>query len=135
VEGHFDFPIRVRYAETDRMGIVYHGSYATYFEVGRSEFMRNKGYPYRELEEKGYSLVVAGVEIKYYKPAHYDDLLVVRTGILDVQSRGVSFGYAVLRDGVTIVVGKTRHICVTSDGKTTRLPPFIAEILKNAVPA
>ena len=134
MESHFDFSIRVRYAETDRMGVVYHGSYATYFEVGRSEFMRDKGYPYRELEEKGYGLVVVGVEIKYYKPAHYDDLLVVRTSVADVRSRGVSFDYTVMRDDTTIVVGKTRHICVTSDGKTTRLPPFITEILKNAVP-
>jgi acyl-CoA thioester hydrolase len=132
VISYVDVPIRVRYADTDRMGVVYYGNYATYFEVGRSEFMRNKGFPYRELEEKGYCLVVAGMEIKYHNSAVYDDLLSVCTSISDVQSRGVTFNYTVLRDGTTIVVGKTRHICVTSDRRTTRLPPFLTEVLKNA---
>lgn len=131
-DGYVDVPLRVRYADTDRMGIVYYGTYPVYLEVGRSEFMRTKGLPYRDLEEKGYSLVVTGIEIKYYNPACYDDLLTVRTSISDVQSRGVVFNYTVLRDGVTIVVGKTRHLCVTAERKPTRMPSFLVEVLKNA---
>jgi acyl-CoA thioester hydrolase len=132
VNGYIDVPLRVRYADTDRMGIVYYGNYAAFFEVGRNEFMREKGVPYRELEDQGYGLVVTGVEIKYYNPATYDDLLVVRTSISDVQSRGVSFDYTVLRDCTTIVVGKTRHICVSEGRKPTRLPAFLKEVLNNA---
>ncbi len=129
--GYVDVPLRVRYADTDRMGIVYYGMYPVYFEVGRSEFMRARGFPYKELEEQGYYLVVTGVEIKYYNPALYDDMLEVRTSVSDVQSRGVTFNYTVLRDGVTVVVGKTRHICVTAERKPTRLPPFLVEVLQN----
>ena len=65
---YVDVPLRVRYADTDRMGIVYYGSYPAYFEVARSEYMREKGFPYRKLEEMGYFLVVAGMEVKYSTP-------------------------------------------------------------------
>jgi acyl-CoA thioester hydrolase len=130
--GYVDVPVRVRYVDTDRMGIVYYGNYPAYFEVGRSEFMRTKGFPYRELEEQGFHLVVTGIEIKYYNPAVYDDLLAVRTSVSNVQSRGVTFNYTVLRDDVTVVVGKTRHICVTADRKPIRLPPLLIEVLRNA---
>lgn len=128
---HVDVPLRVRYAETDMMGIVYYGSYPAYFEVARSEFMRGRGFPYRKLEEMGYSLVVAGMEVKYLNPALYDDLLTIRTSVSDIQSRGVTFNYAIFRDATSIVQGKTRHICVTADRKPRRLPPFLVDILKN----
>jgi acyl-CoA thioester hydrolase len=133
--GYVDVPLRVRYADTDRMGIVYYGTYPVYFEVGRNEFMRARGFPYKELEEQGYYLVVTGIEIKYYNPALYDDVLDVRTSVSDVQSRGVTFNYTVLRDGATVVVGKTRHICVTAERRPTRLPPFLVEVLQNACSA
>ena len=128
---YVDIPLRVRYADTDRMGIVYYGSYPVYFEVARSEYMRGKGFPYIKLEEMGYHLVVAGMEVKYLNPALYDDLLTIRTSVSDVQSRGVTFNYTILRDAITVVLGKTRHICVTADRKSRRLPPFLIEILKN----
>ena len=128
---YVDVPLRVRYADTDRMGIVYYGTYPVYFEVARSEYMREKGLPYKNLEEMGYHLVVAGMEVKYLSPAVYDDLLLIRTSVSDVQSRGVTFNYAILKDATNIVVGKTRHICVTADRKPRRLPPFLVEILKN----
>ncbi len=128
---YVDVPLRVRYADTDRMGIVYYGTYPAYFEVGRGEFMREKGLPYSKLEEQGFHLVVSGIEIKYYNPATYDDLLTVRTSISEIQSRAVGFNYTVLRDGVTIAQGKTKHICVTAERKPTRLPPHLVEVLKN----
>jgi acyl-CoA thioester hydrolase len=128
---YIDVPLRVRYADTDRMGIVYYGTYPTYFEVGRSEFMREKGFSYREFEETGLYLVVSAIEIKYYNPAVYDDLLAVRTSVSDIQSRGLTFNYNILRDGMTVVRGKTRHICVNTERKPTRIPLSLVEILKN----
>lgn len=128
---YVDVPLRVRYAETDMMGIVYYGSYPAYLEVARSEFMREKGFPYRKLEEMGFSLVVAGMEVRYLNPAHYDDILTIRTSVSEIQSRGVTFDYAIFRDTTAIVEAKTRHICVSADRKTCRLPTFIVEILKN----
>ena len=131
---YVDVPIRVRYAETDRMGIVYYGSYPTYFEVARSEYMREKGFPYVRLEEMGYFLVVAGLEVKYLNPAVYDDLLTIRTSVSDIQSRGVTFNYAILKGTTSIVTGKTRHINISADRKPQRLPPFLIDILKNGSP-
>jgi acyl-CoA thioester hydrolase len=128
---HVDVSLRVRYAETDRMGIVYYGSYPAYFEVARSEFMRERGFSYKDLEEMGYCLVVAGMEVKYLNPALYDDLLTIRTTVSDIQSRGVTFNYTIFKDGITVAQAKTRHISVTADRKPKRLPPSLIEILKN----
>jgi acyl-CoA thioester hydrolase len=128
---YVDVPLRVRYAETDMMGIVYYGSYPAYLEVARSEFMREKGFPYKKVEEMGFSLVVAGMEVRYLNPAHYDDVLSIRTKVSEIQSRGVTFDYAIFRGDTAIVEAKTKHICVSTDRRTRRLPPFLVEILKN----
>jgi acyl-CoA thioester hydrolase len=79
----------------------------------------------------GYRLVVSAIEIKYYNPALYDDLLQVRTTVSDIQSRGLAFTYHILKDGITVARGKTRHICVNSDRKPTRIPPSLLQVLKN----
>ena len=79
-----DVPVRVRYADTDMMGVVYHANYPVFFEIGRSEYMRQKGFTYREFETMGYHLVVTGLEAKYYNSATYDDLLTVRTRISEL---------------------------------------------------
>lgn len=128
---YVDVPLRVRYAETDMMGIVYYGAYAVYLEVARNEYMREKGLPYRDLEEMGYRLVVSEIEIKYYNPAVYDDLLTVRTSVTNIQSRSVTFTYEILKEKVTVVRGKTRHICLNTERKPTRLPPPLVDIFKN----
>jgi len=129
---YVDVPLRVRYADTDMMGIVYYGTYPVYFEVARSEYMREKGFSYRNFEEMGYHLVVSALEIKYYNPALYDDLLTIRTEVSDVLSRGVTFNYTILKEGITVVRGKTRHICVNSDRKPTRIPLSLFQVLKDA---
>jgi len=129
--GYVDVPVRVRYADTDRMGIVYYGTYPQYFEIGRSEFMRDKGFTYRQFEEMGYHLVVTGIDIKYYNAATYDDLLHVRTSISDVKSRGLTFHYEIFKDGVIIVEGHTKHICVDGGRKPVRIPSDVLEIFKN----
>ena len=132
VSAHVDVPVRVRYADTDRMGIVYYGTYPQYFEIGRSEFMREKGFTYRQFEEMGYHLVVTGIDIKYYNAATYDDLLTVRTSIAEVKSRGLTFHYQIYKDGAIIVKGHTKHVCVDGGRKTVRIPPDVMEIFKNA---
>jgi len=129
--GYVDVPVRVRYADTDRMGIVYYGTYPQYFEIGRSEFMREKGFTYRQFEEMGYHLVVTGIDIKYYNAVTYDDLLSVRTSISDVKSRGLTFHYEIFKDGVIIVEGHTKHICVDGGRKPVRIPSDVLEIFKN----
>lgn len=126
--------IRVRYADTDTMGVVYYGTYPIYFEVGRAEYMRSKGLPYRKFEETGFHLVVVHLEAKYYNTAAYDDLLAVRTRIVELKSRGLTFHYEIFRDGALIVEGKTKHICTNSDKKTVVIPPSLFETLKDVKP-
>jgi len=126
-----DVPVRVRYADTDRMGIVYYGNYPIFFEMGRSEYMRAKGFTYREFEDKGYHLVVVGMEVKYYNTATYDDLLIVKTSISELKSRGLTFHYIVYRDGILIVEGKTKHICVNTNKKPVLIPQYLFDILRD----
>lgn len=126
-----DVPIRVRYADTDRMGIVYHGFYPMYFETGRTEFMREKGCEYRAFEDMGFHLVVTALEAKYHSTATYDDLLIVRTAVSEVKSRGVTFEYHIFHDGTLVVEGRTRHICMNGEKKAIRLPSSLLDFLKN----
>ena len=131
---YFETPIRVRYADTDTMGVVYYGTYPIYFEVGRAEYMRAKGCTYKEFESTGFHLVVVSMEAKYHSNATYDDLITVRTSICELKSRGLTFHYEIFRDGALIVEGKTRHICTNSDKKTVVMPPSLFEILKDVKP-
>jgi acyl-CoA thioester hydrolase len=129
-DGNFvDVPVRVRYADTDMMGVVYHANYPVFFEIGRSEYMRQKGFTYREFEAMGYHLVVTGLEAKYYNSATYDDLVTVRTRISELQSRGLTFHYTIYRDKTLLVEGITKHLC-TNDKKTVVIPPHLLNILK-----
>ncbi len=128
---YVDVPLRVRYADTDTMGVVYYGTFPMYFEIGRSEFMREKGFTYKEFEEMGYHLVVTGMEIRYLNSACYDDLLTVRTSVSDIRSRGLTFNYRVLRDGTTVVEGKTTHVCVNSERKSVKIPSSLLGHLKH----
>lgn len=127
-----DVPVRVRYADTDRMGIVYHGSYPVYFESGRTEFMREKGLEYRVFEDMGFHLVVTSLEATFHGTATYDDLLIVRTAVSEVKSRGVTFEYHVFRDGTLVVKGRTRHVCTNDDKRAVRMPAALLDCLKNA---
>lgn len=124
-----DVPVRVRYADTDMMGVVYHANYPVFFEIGRSEYMRQKGFTYREFETMGYHLVVTGLEVKYYNSATYDDLLTVRTRISELQSRGLTFHYIIYRDKTLLVEGITKHLCIHNK-KTVVIPSHLLNILK-----
>jgi acyl-CoA thioester hydrolase len=119
-----DVEIRVRYAETDQMGVAYYANYLVWFEVGRSEFCRTRGFRYIDLEALGYKLVVTDVHCRYRNSARYDETVIVRTRLKGVNKRMITFGYQVLREGQEegIAEGETRHICVDSNGKTKSLP-------------
>lgn len=116
---------RVRFAETDQMGIVHHASYVVYLEEGRSEWSRQAGMPYSSFEEAGFSLAVTELNVRYATPARYDDQITVRTWVEDLASRAITFGYEVVNkhSGQKHIAGTTRHICIDGSGQVRRIPP------------
>jgi len=124
--------LRVRYAETDKMGVVYHANYLIWFEIGRTEFCRARGFSYRDMEENENSfLVVAESYCRYKAPAYYDDELLVRTHITELRRRSLRFGYEILRvpDGTIIAEGETGHVVTDANGRVRSLPAGFAELL------
>jgi acyl-CoA thioester hydrolase len=121
--------VRVRYAETDQMGVVYHSNYLIWFEVGRVEFIRQMGLDYKRMEEEGCNIAVVDVHARYRTPARYDDELLIETRLLAARGAVVKFGYRILRvgDGVLLCEGETMHVCVGKDMKKMDLPPKYAE--------
>jgi acyl-CoA thioester hydrolase len=122
---YHDVTIRVRYAETDQMGMVYHSNYLIWFEVGRVELMRAQGFDYRKMEmEEDCYLVVADVHCRYQHPARYDELLTVRTRILEAKSRKLKFGYELFRqsDQKLLAVADTTHVSCRRNGRVTHFP-------------
>ncbi len=126
----FDFPHRVTYAETDKMGFVYYGNYLTYFEIGRTELIRSLGRPYRELEDEGYYLPVIEASCKYLKSARYDDLLTIRTAVSECKGVRLGFEYEILRDNEKLAQGMTQHAFVDRQGKPVRPPAWLRELLE-----
>ena len=125
-------PLRVRYAETDKMGVVYHANYLIWFEVGRTEFCRARGFSYRDMEESENAfLVVAESYCRYKAPAFYDDVLIVRTHITELRRRSLRFGYEIIResDGKIIAEGETGHVVTDGTGRVRSLPQDFAELL------
>ena len=128
--------VRVRYAETDRMGVVYHANYLVWFEIGRTEFCRARGFAYRDMEENADAfLVVAESYCRYKAPALYDDELIVRTHITELRRRSVRFGYEILRaaDGLIIAEGETGHVVTDGNGRVKSMPEQYRALL-SAVP-
>ena len=114
--------IRVRYAETDRMGLLHHANYLVYFEQARTELLRSMGLTYRNIEDQGFLLVLTKVEVRYKRPAHYDDLLTIRTFVVRTTAVRIDHRYEVLRDGVLVAEGATTLACVDRDGRPQALP-------------
>ena len=125
---------RVRYAETDAMRIVHHSSYIIWFEEGRSEYMRQIGFPYSRLEKMGFYLAVTEIKARYLRAAKYDEEVIVRTLVRSLQSRGITFEYEVLRaaDGELLAEGESKHICIDSNGKPRRLPSEIVDLIRRS---
>jgi acyl-CoA thioester hydrolase len=126
--------LRVRYAETDRMGVVYHSNYLIWCEIGRTEHMRRFGLPYRTMEEQGLSLAVAEASIRYHKPARYDDLIRVETTLADVSSRTVTFDYAILNADShdRLATARTTLISLDESGRVVALSTESRAILRRA---
>ena len=127
--------IRVRYAETDQMGIVHNSNYLIWFEVGRSEFCRARGFSYKEMEEKDNALmVVAESYCRYKSPAYYEDLLTVRTKIEELRSRSLRFLYEIYRasDETLLAEGETLHLVTDKNKKVCSLPANYKEKLLSA---
>jgi acyl-CoA thioester hydrolase len=122
--------VRVRYAETDRMGVVYYANYLVWFEVGRADWLRQTGWTYREMERDGISLPVIEAQCEYRQPARYDDEIDIATkGTLMTPVR-VRFDYELTRvgDAAAIAAGHTVHAAVDTDGRPCRLPSRVREL-------
>lgn len=129
-----DTEIRVRYAETDQMGIVHHSNYLVWFEVGRSEFCRSKGFSYKEMEDDQNALmVVAESYCRYKSPAFYEDELTIRTGLAEMRSRSIRFVYEIYRqaDGELLAEGETLHLVTDRDRRVRQIPDIYKEKLES----
>lgn len=128
--------LRVRYAETDQMGIVYHSNYLIWFEVGRSELLRELSLPYTLFEEQGLGLAVVEANCRYRKPTHYDDELVIVTEMESITRKTVIFLYRVYRQETLLAEGKTVHVFINKEGRSTdvrKYPiwPRLQSVLEN----
>jgi acyl-CoA thioester hydrolase len=120
-----DTTIRVRYAETDQMGVVYHGNYFTWFEIGRVELCRRLGFEYKRMEAEDDSfIVVVDAHCRYKRPARFDDVLVIRAKITESKRRTVRFGYEIVNQasGEVLAIGDTLHVICDRLGRPKSLP-------------
>jgi len=128
--------LRVRYAETDQMGVVYHANHFIWFEVGRVELLRQLGFSYRDMESKDNCFIaVAEAKCRYRAPVHYDDEVLVRTQLLNVRESVVHFGYELRRaeDGVLLAEGETTHIVTNEAMKIAELTQRYLSVFRAAV--
>jgi len=132
----FGFAVRVRYADTDQMGMAYHGHYVRWFEVGRTEMLRAQGMSYREVEEAGFRMPVLEVQCRYLRPARYDDLLRIETALAEVGRASLRFEYRVVRegDGELLACGMTRHCFLDRTDRPVRPPAFFVALLARVAP-
>lgn len=122
--------IRVRYAETDAMGVVHHATYPVWFEVARTDLMHHLGLPYREVEARGYYLMLSGLNVEYRRAARYDDELRIVARLSSVRSRTMTFTYEVLRGEELLATGETRHIATDQSYRPARLPDDVLSLLQ-----
>ena len=119
-----DIDLRVRYAETDQMGVVYHANYLAWCEVGRTELIRVRGRSYAEIERLGVGLAVSDASLRFHAPARYDDLVRITTTLTDIRSRSMTFEYLIshVGRGTKLVTASTTLIGLDRDGRIARLP-------------
>lgn len=127
--------IRVRYKETDQMGVVYHANYLVWFEVGRTSLIRDLGYSYNQLEAKGILLPVVDVGAQFRQSARYDDVVIVETSINEVGPSKVVFQYSIRRkmDQQLLATGHTKHLWVSKEMRRVRLPDYSPELYAQLV--
>jgi acyl-CoA thioester hydrolase len=126
--------VRVRYAETDQMGVVYHANYLVYCEIGRTDFIRRLGRSYASLEAEGVRLAVADLSARYHAPARYDDRLEVATTLAEVRSRTIAFEYVVSNADTAqrLVSARTTLVSLDADNRLVALPADLREALERA---
>jgi acyl-CoA thioester hydrolase len=122
--------LRVRYAETDRMGVVYYANYFVWFEVARTDWLRETGWSYREMEADGISLPVIEAHCGYRQPSRYDDQIEIRTRATLLSPIRIRFDYEVLRDAAVLSTGHTVHAAIDVGGRPCRLPPRVLDMLR-----
>jgi acyl-CoA thioester hydrolase len=127
--------LRVRYAETDQMGVVYHANYLVWCEIGRTDFIRLGGTSYAEIERTGSVLAVADASLRYHAPARYDDRIRVETRLSELRSRTITFDYLVVNadSGERLVTARTVLISLDSSGRPRALPPEVRDLLARAM--
>lgn len=130
----FETSVRVRYQETDQMGVVYHANYLTWFEIGRTELIREAGLPYAEFEERGILLPVVNLNVQYKSPARYDDEICIRTSVKMFTGPRITFTYEVLNKQTKqlLVTGETEHVWVNQQFRPINLKklwPEMADVI------
>jgi acyl-CoA thioester hydrolase len=130
-------PYRVIYGDTDQMGVAYYANYLRWFEMGRTELMRQAGMPYAAVEGAGLFFPVTEVSCRYHKPARFDDELVIETTLAALGRATLDFSYTITRknDGLVLAEGWTRHACVDRKGKVARIAPALEAVLKTTLAA
>jgi len=128
--------VRVRYPETDAMGVVHHTHCLVWFEIGRTELMRAAGYPYARMESEGLRFPVIEATCRYHRPARYDDLVTVESRIEEMTRATTLFSYRIERDhdGMLLATGMTRHAATDPAGRPRRLPAGLVDVLTAAGP-
>ena len=126
---HHSIAIRVRYNECDPMGVAHHTAYPVWFEMGRTEVLRQSAskITYRDLEAQGFLLAVVSLEVKYKRPAKYDDVLELRTTVTNVGHVKIEHDYELLRDGVLLATGRTTLACLDRNGRPQQVPDVLRE--------
>jgi acyl-CoA thioester hydrolase len=127
--------LRVRYGETDQMGVVYHAEYLVYCEIGRTELIRNLGMTYAEMEARGCLLAVSDATLRFHASARYDDPLRVETRLTELRSRAVTFDYAIhhAESGARLVSARTSLVAIDKTGRPVTIPPDIRTLLGGAL--
>lgn len=128
-----EIQLRVRYAETDQMGVVYHGNYAQYFEIGRVEWLRKMGLSYKQMEADGVMLPVISLSLKFKKSARYDDLIKVKTQLVKMPSATIEFDYEIVNEvGEILTTGNTSLVFIDIlKNRPTRCPKYLLDKLHN----
>ena len=125
---------QVIYGDTDQMGVVYYANYLRWFEKGRTEFLRQMGMPYRQIETNGLYFPVTEVSCRYFRAAHYDETVTIETRLTSVKRATLTFSYRLLsdKDRHLLATGSTKHACVDGNGRVAKIPGDLATRLKSA---
>lgn len=121
--------VRISYRDTDKMGVVYHANYLVFFEMGRTELLRNLGYSYDKMEKEGMFFPVVNAQCNFHSPAKYDDVITVETRIIELKNVTITFGYQIKLNGKLLVSGSTKHPMVNKNFKPARIPQNLKELL------